>query len=249
MIYYCFLLGALAVAGLGAWVRRRAASLGHAMIILGVVGCLVCIGWRIRQTLLPPDGSGPDRGQAVVAYYLAQQVLAEVGNQRGSLVLFFPPESVFDADTTGTYAGTFARVLRGFPGLRVEVFALDAPRKAARAGKFTLAAFQQAAFKANQPIVACVSFAGVPGDIANFATGGSKTEPAFFVFDPWGSTNWVSALKAGRVRSVVVPRPGLNRAASRNISGEPQEVFKQLYFMATPSTADQVAREVEGGKR
>jgi hypothetical protein len=249
MTYYCFLVGALAVAGLGVWVRQRAALPGHAMIILGVVGCIACVGWRVQQTLLVAGGSGPDRGQAVVGYYLAQQVLAEAGDQQGSAVLLLPPESVVDADTAGTYVGTFARVLRGFPGLKVEVFTLDAPAKAARAGKISLAAFQQAASKASQPFVAFVSFAGVPVDIEKFVTSGSKTEPPFFVFDPWGTTNWLSALRTGRVKGVIVPRPGLDRGATRNISGEPQEVFNRLYLMGTPATAARVAQELGAGKR
>ncbi len=244
MVYYCLLLGALAVAGLGVWVQQRSPRLGQSMLVLGVLGCVACLGWRVRQTVFSPEEAGPDRGQAVVGYFLAEQVLADMGNQQGSVVLIFPPESVFDADTVGAYAGTFARVLRGFPNLRIEIVTLDLPTRAAKAGNMTVAAFEHAMAKVNLPIAAYVSFTGVPADVEKFTTSGAKTEPSFFVFDPWGTTNWLGALKNGRVRTVIVPRPGPDRAETRNISGEPQEVFKRLYLMGTPSTAEQLIKEM-----
>jgi hypothetical protein len=246
MIYYVFLLAALAVAAAGVGVRRRSERLGQWMVVLGVLGCAGCLAWRVRQTIFPPDAAGPDRGQAVLGYFLAQHVLAEVGNQQGTIVLMFPPESVFDADTVGTCAGTFSRVLRSFPELKVEVLTLEASRKAAKTGQFGLAVFQQAVAK-TPPALAYVSFAGVPADIEKFATPGSQARPGFFVFDPWGTTNWFGALRSGRVRTVIVPRPGINRRASAEVSGEPHEVFNQLYLMGTPSTAAQLAEKL-GGK-
>ncbi len=242
MSYYIFLVASLAIAGLGIVIKRRSDSLGKVMMILGGIGCVGCIAWQVRQTMSTAEGEGPDRGQAIVAYVLANGVLGEVASQQGSVVLFFPPESVFDQDTVDTYAGTFRRVLHGYPALKVEVLTLAVPNKTAKAGRFTLEAFQQAAAK-NPTAVAYVSFAGVPADIEKFLPNGSKPGPGFFVFDPWGTTNWLSALKAGRVRSVVVPRPDLKRAVAE-VSGEPQDVFNQLYLLGTPAKAGEIAAKM-----
>jgi hypothetical protein len=243
MTYYFFLVLALAVAGLGYLVRRRSFFWGQVMLIAGCLGCAGCVAWQVRQNLFSPSAKGPDRGQAVVGYFLANQVLSEAGNQQGAVALFFPPDSVMDAETVGTYAGTFSRVLRGFPGLKVQVLTLVVPSKAAKAGLIPLAAFQQATSNA-PPAMAYVSFAGVPADIENFPPTAGERGPGLFVFDPWRTTNWLSALRKGRVRIVIVPRPGVHPAPDSEISGEPQEVFRQLYLMATPATADKIAAEL-----
>ena len=94
------------------------------------------------------------------------------------------------------------------------------------------------------PAVAYVSFAGVPADIENLLAMARPQSPACFVFDPWGTTNWLTALKQGRIRTVIVPRPGVNSPAGGEIVGEPNEVFNRLYLMATPATADQTAAQL-----
>jgi len=240
MIYYFLLILVLALAAAGIWMRQRSLFAGQAMMIAGAIGCIACITWQVRHTVLEPAAAGPDRGQAVVGYFLANQVLTEVGNQQGPIVLFFPPESVFDQETVGTYAGTFSRVLRGFPELKVQVLTLTAPAKAAKAGQFPLRAFHEAAAK-SPAAVAYVSFAGVPVDITKFQPAGAPATAHFYVFDPWGTTNWLTALHEGAVRRVIVPRPGVRHAPGDEVSGEPGAVFNQLYLQVTPETADQIA--------
>jgi len=240
MSYYVFLVAALAVAGVGCLLRRRAQFWGQAMMVAGGIGCLVCIGWQVRQTLFAPEPKAPDRGQAVVGYYLANQVLSQIPSTEGTIVLFFPPESVLDEETVGTYAGTFSRVLRGCPGLNVQVLTLAAPAKAAKAGRISLTSFQQAVSNV-PPALAYVSFAGVPADIENFRSAEGQPTPDFYVYDPWGTTNWLAALKRGRIKTVIVPRPDIHYQAGEDVSGPPGEVFQQLYLMATPATADEIA--------
>jgi hypothetical protein len=245
MTHYLILGAVLAVAAAGIWLRRRSSFLGQMMILAGCVGCIACLGWQIRQSLFPPAAREPDRGQAVVAYTLANQVLGETGIVEGRILLFFPPSRVMDEDTVGTYAGTFKRVLRGFPGLDVQVVGLEVPKKAAGMGQIPLAAFRQVA--SNFPsAVACVSFAGVPADIQSFSSGNGRPAPPFFVFDPWSSTNWLAGIKSGVVRCVIVPRPGTHPAPAQAISGEPGEIFERLYLMATRSNADEVAAKLAG---
>ncbi len=243
MTYYVFLILALAVAGAGCLVLRRSEFWGRLLVGAGCIGCLVCIGWRVRETVFAPEPKGPDRAQAVVAYFLAEHVLSEVGNQQGMVVLLFPPESVFDQETVGTYAGTFSRVLRGFPGLKVQVQTLTAPAKAARAGRIPLSAFQQVISNA-PPALVYVSFAGVPAGLESLWPSDSQRAPGFFAFDPWATTNWLGALKAQRVRAVIVRRPDIPRTAGDEVAGEPSEVFNRLYLMATPANAEQIAMKL-----
>ncbi len=242
MTYYLLaIILSLLLAAIGLLVRRRSESVGVILVVLGVAGCLGSIGWQARQTLFTPESKGPDRGQAVVAYFLANQLLSEIGDRQGTILLLFPPEGVFDEDTAGTYAGTFNRVLRGFPGLKVEIVSLNVPVKPAKAGKIPLGAFREA-ISNNSPALVCVSFTGAPPDIQSLLSGGGSATvtPQMYVFDPWGTTNWLAALKSGRLRTVIVPRHDV-RAASGDVAGEPAEVFRQLYLQATPTTADEVA--------
>jgi len=242
MTYYVSLVLALAIAGVGCVVRRRSVFWGQAMMVAGCIGCVGCIAWQVRQTLFTPEAKGPDRGQAVVGYYLANQVLSKIPENEGSILLFFPPDSVMDSERVGTYAGTFSRVLGACPGLKVHALTLAVPDRAAKAGQIDLASFQRAASNAPSAL-AYVSFAGVPADIENFRHAEAQP-PGFFVFDPWGTTNWLAALRKGRVSTVIIPRPDVQPGAGDEISGEPAEVFKQLYLMATPATADEIAAKL-----
>lgn len=239
MTYYLILLLALGVAGLGLFVRQRSDAAGLAMIVAGTVGCVACIGWQVRQTLFTPEQKGPDRGQAVVSYYLANRVLGELGGEQDSVVLFFPPDSVMDEETVGTYAGTFNRVLRPFGRIKVESVTLAVRGKDAKSGRIPLSAFQQAASNL-PPALIYVSFAGVPPDIDKFSPG---RRSRFYVFDPWGTSNWLAPMKNGFVATAIVPRPGVR---NQEVSGEPNDVFNQLYLLATRSTADEVAAKLAG---
>ena len=118
------------------------------------------------------------------------------------------------------------------------------PAKAAKKGSIALAAFQHAVSKATQPIIAYVSFAGAPAQIEQLVAASSMADSGLFVFDPWSTTNWLAALKSGRVRTVIVPRPNADHGADTGISSEPHEVFSRLYLMGTPSTAEQLAEKI-----
>lgn len=245
MTYYLSFGVLLAAVAVGIWVRPKHAFAGTLMIIAGCIGSVVCLGWQVRQSLFMPAVREPDRGQAVVGYFLANQLLAEIGNAEGRVLLFFPPDSVIDEEAVGTYAGTFKRVLRGFPRLEVQVLTLDVPRKAAKGGQIPLSAFRQVA--SNAPTaVAAVSFAGVPADIQDFLLAKDQSPPAFFVFDPWSTTNWLAAVKSGRVRCAIVLRPGMRPPSSEAISGEPREVFERFYLMATRANAEEIAGKLTG---
>jgi hypothetical protein len=240
MIYWLLLLLAVSLGGLGAWLRQRSPLPGNALILVACAGVAGCFVWQVRHTVLQPTVSGPDRGQAVVSYVLANHVMAEVGPRHGTVVLLFPPTSVFDEEAVGTYAGTFSRVLRGFPALKVETITLPAVEKSAKPGLPSLNAFRQA-ISTKGGAVAYVSFAGLPAGFEELRAATGQESPAFFIYDPWGTTNWLSALRKGWVRTVVLPRPDVRRKASVEVLGAPDELFDQLYLQATPETVEQLA--------
>ena len=90
-----------------------------------------------------------------------------------------------------------------------------------------------------------VSYAGVPADFETLFSAGQPKIPPFYVFDPEGTTNWLGALKAGRIRAVVLPRPGVDPRGRETIAGMPETIFERFYLLATPANADQVAASLK----
>ncbi|MBE0539967.1 MAG: hypothetical protein IH623_01085 [Verrucomicrobia bacterium] len=240
MTYYLLLLPALAVAGLGWLARRRFLLLGQVLMVIGGLGCLAVMGWQARQSLFPPSEKLPNRAHAVVSFYLANQTQREIAGRTGVVVLIFPPVKQLDAKTAEDYVNTFsAPLLRGHPEWQVQTVALEPP---AKGQAVSLAEFQQAVAKFPDAL-AYISYASVPADIAGLFPSEQPSRP-LLVFDPEGSVNWLNALKQGRIRSVIVPRPGIDPAKQAGIGGDPGAIFNQLYFLATPASADQVAAQL-----
>jgi hypothetical protein len=239
MTYFLLLAAALAVAGAGWAIRRRAAALGQGLIVLGCVGLLAGIGWQVRQNLFGGDAQQPKRAHAVVSFFLASQTQREISGQRGTVVLVFPPTSMLDAETAESYANAFrAPLLRGHPEWEIQIATLEASAKAARSGTIPLATFQQLVTKFPGAL-AFVCFAGVPAGLETLSLPGTKAPP-WFLFDPAGGTNWLMALKLNRIRSVIVPRPDVNPEKAGGIAGMPGEIFSRLYYLATPENAEQI---------
>jgi hypothetical protein len=244
MIYFLLLLAALLVAALGWWVRRRSWFWGQTLLIIGGAGCLAVMGWQVRQSLFPPAAKPANRAHAVVSFYLATQTQQEVAGKSGAVVLIFPPTTTLDAEAAQTYANAFsAPLLRGRPELEIQTVTLESPRKGESSGSISLAAYQQALARFPNAL-AFVSYAAVPADIAELFSAEPSNRPPFFLFDPDRTLNWLTALKKGRIRSVIVPRPGVDLAKGAGVVGGPGELFGQFYLMATPANADQVAAQL-----
>jgi len=244
MTYFLWLLPALAVGGLGCLLRRRSAFWGQALIVLGCLGCAGILAWQVRESLFSSASKPPNRAHAVVSFYLANQTLRDMAGRRGSVVLIFPPKSVLDQETAESYANAFTPLLlRGHPELDVQVARLEAPAKAAKSANAPLAAFKQVVARFPGAL-AFVSYAGVPADLDQLFGPDQPSAFPFCAFDPAGTATWLSALKQGRIRFVIVPRPGVNPAAGAALAGPPGEIFDQLYLLATPETADQVAAQL-----
>jgi len=208
------------------------------MVFAGT-GCVSLIVWQVRGTLSTTSSKPPDSYDATTSYILAQQVVRELSNQQGMVLLIYPPARTMDSQTMDDLTYVFARVLRSAPGLHVRTTNLP-DSGSAPTDRLSLADFEQV-FPAAPGEVAYVSFAGVPSGIEGLSVFQRQPAPRLLLFDPLGSTDWLPGLKKGVIRCVIVPRPGARAADGGQIQGRPEEVFNRFFLMATPQTADQVA--------
>jgi hypothetical protein len=238
---FLLLLAALVMSGVGVWMSRRWRVLGQVMMGLGGLGLIGVLALQVRQNLFPPQPKMPNRCNMAVSYCLANCLLGDLAGQSGNVVLLFPQRRLMDADTEQSYEEGFVLTLRHGRGkLHLKALRLEGGNRDAGHG---LSAFKQALAQTPEAL-AIVSYAGAPSGFETLFSAGQPKIAPLYVFDPEGTTNWLSALKQGRIRSVIVPRPGVNPATTAGIAGPPGEIFDQLYLLATPETADQVAAQL-----
>jgi hypothetical protein len=242
---FVLLLSALAVAGAGGWMSRRWRIWGQAMMGLGGLGLIGVIALQVRQNLLPPQPRIPDRCEMAVSWRLASCLLEDLGGQSGSVVLLFPQRRVMDADTAQGYEDGFLPPLRHGRGeLRLKAFRIEGGGGEGGRG---LSAFQQALAKA-EGAMAIVSYAGVPAGIETLFPAGQSEAPLFYVYDADGTTNWLGALKEGRIRAVVLPRPEVDFRDRQAAAGTPETIFGKFFVLARAENADEVAASLKGRK-
>jgi hypothetical protein len=238
---FLLLLAALVVSGVGVWMSRRWRVLGQVMMGLGGLGLIGVLAFQVRQNLFPPQPKMPNRCNMAVSLCLANCLMGDLAGQSGNVVLLFPPRRLMDADTEQSYEEGFVLPLRHGRGkLHLKALRLEGGNHDPGQG---LSAFRQALAQALEPL-AIVSYAGAPAGFETLFSAGQPKIAPLYIFDPEGTTNWLSALKQGRVRSVIVPRPATNPSVGAGLAGPPGEIFDQLYLLATPETADQVAAQL-----
>jgi hypothetical protein len=236
------LLAALLLAGVGAWMSRRWRVLGQVMMVLGGLGLIGFVVLQVRQNVFSPQPKTPNRSEMAVSYCLANCMLRDLAGQSGSVVLLFPQRRLMDADTERSYEEGFVPPLRhGHGMLRVKALRLEGGDRDAKQG---LSAFKQALAQA-QEALAIVSYAGVPADFETLFSAGQPRIPPLYVFDPNGTTNWLGALKADRIRAVVLPRPGVDPRGREATAGMPEAILERFYLLATPANADEVAASLK----
>jgi hypothetical protein len=241
---FLLLAAALVLSGAGAWMSRRGRVLGQVMMVLGGVGLIGVVALQVRQYFFAPQPRMPGRCEMAVSECLANCLVADLGRQNGSVVLLFPQRRLMDPDTERSYEEGFIPPLRhGHAILHIKALRLEDKSRNARQN---LLAFQQALTQAPEAL-AIVSYAGVPADFESLFSAAQPKIPPCYVFDPDGTTNWLGALKARRIRAVVVPRPGVDPRGREVIVGRPETIFERFYLLAAPETADQVAAQL--GKR
>ena len=234
MSYFLFLAAFLAVAGIGYAIRNRAELLGKILMIGGAIGCAGLVVREILSTFAGSSGMDLDRYHATASYTLGTQVAREMTGQRGQIVLIYPPERATDPDVVNSLTYAFARAVQS-TSLQL--------RQTNLAPALTLDAFEQTVPAASDE-VAYIFLAGVPPGIEGLARFKQQPAPRLFVFDPAGSTDWLTALKKGVIRRVIVPRPDTRPAKGEEIAGRPEEIFPRYFLIATPETADQVAAQL-----
>jgi hypothetical protein len=239
---FLLLLAALAMAGVGGWMSRRGRVWGNAMMGLGGLGLIGIIIWQVRQNVFPPQPKAPGRSEMAVSYVLANCLLGDLAGRGGQVVLLFPPRRVMDADTEGSYEEGF------IPALRHGHANLDLKAARLEGANGDLSAFKQALAQA-QEARAVISYAGVPAGIETLFPAGRGESPLFYVFDSEGTTNWLGALQNGRIRAVVVPRPGVDARTGKGIAGMPEAIFERFYLLATAANANEVAAGLKSEPR
>lgn len=244
MTYFLLIIPALILAGLGWWMRRRYAFWGFLFMIIGCLAGLGALTWQVRQSHYQPSAKVPDRAYIAINFYLSNQAQGELAGKSGKVVLIFPPKSAMGDSVAENYANTFrAPFLRGHPEWDVQAARLSEP---VRSSAIPLKAFTEVVTQFPDAL-AYISYAPVPADIQELFPAGPWRP--FFVFDEAGNMNWLTALKQGQIRSVIVPRPGLDAATRAGVAGHPVEIFQQLYLMATPANADQVVAQLNTARR
>jgi hypothetical protein len=228
------LLAALAIAGVGALIGRRWRVFGQATMGLGGLGLIAVIVVQLRQNVFQPQPKLPNRYQMAVSHVLANSMLVDLAGQSGKVVLLFPRRRDMDEHTEDSYEEGFLPPLRhGRTKLDLKAVRLEGPNA-------DLSAFKQALAQTPEAI-AVISYAGVPPGFESLFPAAQQASLPFFVFDRDGTTHWLAALKTGRIRAVVVPRPGVDPHSAAGVAGMPDTIFDRFYLLATPANADEIA--------
>ncbi|MEW6156545.1 MAG: hypothetical protein AB1813_03895 [Verrucomicrobiota bacterium] len=225
-------LAALIAAGLV--MRNRSPRLAPWFLATGSAGCLIVVGWLFYRELISAGPSGPDRPQAAVAYILGQQAARELIGKSGTVGIILSPK-MFSAETLDSQYDTFARVLLPFPDLSFKEITLKSSARAVREGTVPREDFEKL-LSEETGMVAYVSFAGVPANVHELPPLQQKNPAPWFVYDPSGSTHWMTALQRGLIRAVAVPKPGMAGAKAERISGSPEEIFRKQFELITPES-------------
>lgn len=243
MNYYGWLVGSLALAGIGLLVRKRQLVAGTVLAAVGALAAMGVIVWQVYGLAFGSTNAPPvDRQQAVVAYFMGYEVLAELNSRKGTVALVLPPDTRANQAELDSLFNTFARVVAPVTGLKLVDVSVAAEPRAIREGNVSAAAFNAAVADLTN-LVACVSFVGVPREVERLALRQAEPPVPLFVYDPSGGTHWVVDLKAGHIRRVIVPRP-LAPGEMIPVGGAPDELFRRGFRLATPATAEAIAAEL-----
>lgn len=232
---YLFLLAALMVAGAGVWLSRRQRASGMALMGLGGLGLIAIVVMQVWQTISPPQPKGSNRYEMAVSTCLANCMLGDVAGQSGSVVLLFPSRRSMNEDMEQSYENGFVPPLRhGHGRLALKAIRLEGNEN-------DVAAFQNALAQ-DRDALAVISFAGAPAGIETCC---QAQGPRFYIFDNSKTTHWLAALKDGRIKAVVVPRPGADVPGQEKVAGMPDAIFDRFYLLATSANADEVAASLK----
>jgi len=237
------LLGAaLVLAVIGALLSRRSQAAGRILIAVGCLGLIGFIALQLRQYGFLAESKPTSPYNIAVSFCMANWLQADFAGQEGAVVLLFPQRKYMNEDTERSYEEAFGPALRHSRArLSLKAVHLEGATGDTAQG---LAAFKQALGQA-QDALAIVSYAGVPAGFDTLFAAGQPKGPLIYVFDPDGTTHWLGALKAGHIKAVLVPRPGVDPRGRDAMTGMPAAVLERCYLLATAANADQVAASLK----
>lgn len=242
--YFLLLLLCAGVGAAGFLWRRHSAGPGSACLGVAGLGLAILLGWQVYQFTAAGKPRPVNRAYAAVAYHMGYEVLQELRGLNGSICLILPPETRSNQAELDSLFNTFARVLAPLPTLQIKEASLDAKPRQVAAGRLPIEAFERALAQVPEAL-AYVSFAGLPSDLNRLSLWATTNAAPLYAFDPSGGTNWLAALKQGRLRRVIVPRPEAQAEdRTQPTAGPPDELFARFFLLATPANADQVAAQI-----
>jgi len=248
MTYFLWLGLFLVLGAVGFSLRRRGGLVGPGLMAVGAVGLGATLTWRVYAFFHAGRPPPADRLHAAVAYFMGYEVMGELRGLSGPICLVLAEETSANRDTLDALFNTFARVLAPLPGIQPKEAPLRVKPALVRAGQVPRAEFERALAEVPNAL-AYVSFVGVPLECDQLALFGRTNAAPLYVFDPTGGQTWRAALKAGKIRRVIVPRLDAEANGGPPPAGPPDEIFRQHYLMVTPETADRVAAQLERAGR
>lgn len=234
MKYFPILFLALAIAGIGLFLRSRRPRIAHSLLAAACITCAGLIIWQARAFFWSGNDQPPDRYHAAAAYVLAHEVLRDVVHQDGRVVLLFPPESVAGAETLDAIFNTFARVFAPFTQIELVEATVNDSSRNFRSGALSIDSFDQCLRTATGG-VAYVSFVGLPNQAERLSTFASSNKPPFYVFAPAETDSLRQSLNRRFIRTAIVPRPDIEKPKGK-IIGPPNEIFQTHFVRLTADT-------------
>jgi len=243
-MYFSLVFAGVAVAVVGWLLRGRLPRFGTALIGAGAWGCIGLAGWQLVGSFSGGGFTVTHRSQSALAYVTAQRMLQDLEVTEGNVTLIFPPDAAAENGALDSFYEAFARVLLRSPKLRIQEVSLRLSSREARRGRIPFAAFEEAAESKPQS-AALVSCVGWPAEGERLSVMSRVPRPNLYVYDPFGGTNWISALKAGLINLVVIPRTGTPASAGGPNVGDPGTIFRRDFLAITPETVNEFISDLQ----
>ncbi len=207
---------------------------------LKVAGLVILAGagiWHSVRSWQPENEVVVDRGQAALAYFMAQSLPGELQRKEGPVLLVMPPDRVANSSSLDGFYESFARVLLRFPALEVREATLGVSASELESGSFKPEALRKTLGEFSDP-AAIVFWTGYPSNpeaqavVAEYAS----KECLIYTCDFQRTGAWTGALADGVVSRAFIPKEGSDNAELPDGS-PPNVIFQQLYTVQSAGAA------------
>lgn len=237
MTYLLLCLLGIGVGALGWWLSKKVAAVGQLLMAAGLLILIGTVGWQVMSTFGLGVGPQMNRGQASVAYALANQLLRDREGRNGTVALLFPPNrSTSQAALDSFYEG-YARVLTRFPSLELKEVTVELSASQLRKGDLDASVFDEV-ITANGDALAIVSWIGLPDRFDGASLGGdSERRPLLYIYDQTNKRNWIDLVRSKLISGAVIPREDLDEAKF-DAANTPGAVFDVSHRLITTKNID-----------